>query len=140
MIQQGKKPDASKLLDAGLNLDPANATFLKLKARLLVEAGKVDMALKLLANASPEMITDPEYYAFIAALHQRQGNSSLAENLYKKLLVLQPSNAKWWVGLGIALEARGDQSQAVDAYTNADSIGGLDPELKSYLNSRLRTT
>jgi Flp pilus assembly protein TadD len=140
LIQQGDKAEAYKILDIGLNLQPGNPTFIKLKARLLVDEGKVDLALALLQKFSPEITTDPEYYAFIAALYQRQGQAHLAADLYKKLVGMQPANAKWWVGLGIALEASGDRTQAFDAYSNADGIGGLNPELKTYLNTRLHTT
>jgi Flp pilus assembly protein TadD len=140
LVQQGKKVEANKILDVGLSLQSDSPALLKLKARLLVEEGKTEAALTLLEKISPQMSSDPEYYAFVAALYQRQGQVSLAGNLYKQLLALQPSNAKWWVGLGIALEASGDHSQAFDAYANADSIGGLDPELKSYLATRLHTT
>jgi Flp pilus assembly protein TadD len=140
LIQQGDKAGAHKMLDVGLNLQPGNPTFIKLKARLLVDDGNVDIALALLQKFSPGMTADPEYYAFIAALYQRQGQANLAADLYKKLVTMQPANAKWWVGLGIALEATGDRTQAFEAYSNADGIDGLDPELKTYLTARLHTT
>jgi tetratricopeptide (TPR) repeat protein len=140
LVQQGKKFEATKVLDVGMKLTPENTVFITMKAKLLVEQAKVSDALALLQKHTPSIVAEPEYYAFIAALYQRQGQTRLAGNLYKRLLGFQPSNAKWWVGLGIALEASGDNAQAFEAYTNADNIGNLNPELKNFLTGRLHTT
>jgi Flp pilus assembly protein TadD len=137
LIQQGDKNTALKALDVGLGLQPNFPDFVKLKARILLEQGKLDSALSLLEFKAPSILNDPEYHALRAALYQQKGQDILAGDIYKQLLVIQPSNAKWWVGLGVALEGSGNRSQALEAFTNADSIGGLSPELKAYLDSQL---
>ncbi len=140
LIQQNNKLAAANLLDVGIKLSPEHIIFIEMKAQLLVGQGRVNEALLLLQKNSPSIENEPNYYALMAALYQRQGRANLAANLYKKLLTIQSSNAKWWVGLGIALDALGDHPQAFEAYTNADSIGNLNPELKNFLSAQLHTT
>jgi cytochrome c-type biogenesis protein CcmH/NrfG len=53
--------------------------------------------------------------------------------------MVQPTNAKWWVGLGVALDGAGQSAESLEAFAKADNIGGLNPELKAYIQSRLQT-
>jgi MSHA biogenesis protein MshN len=73
----------------------------------------------------------------MAALYQRQGQPALAEKLYSQLLALQPNNATWWMGLGIALENMGNRTLAMEAYLKAGQSGRLNPELKMYAQTRV---
>ena len=138
LVKQGNVVDADKLLVVGLQQQPANLRLIELKARLLVQENKVTEAIGLLENSAPPLVENPEYHAFIAALYERQGQSVLSANLYKQLVTLQPGNAKWWLGLGVALESVGNHGQALEAYANADGAGGLNPELKAYVETQLR--
>jgi MSHA biogenesis protein MshN len=137
LLQQKNNTAAKSVIDAGLELHPDNLIFVKLKAHLLVDEDKITEAISLLEDAAPPLMDNPDYHAFVAALYQREGKSALAASLYKQLLSLQPSNAKWWVGLGVALDAMGSHSQALEAYTNATNTNGLNPELKAYAESQL---
>jgi tetratricopeptide (TPR) repeat protein len=114
--------------------------LIELKAKMLVAAGKITEAVTLLERQAPPLDANPEYHAFIAALYQRQGQSNLAASLYKQLLNVKPRNSMWWLGLGVALEAMNDHGQAMEAYSEAENIGGLNPELKAYIETRLRST
>ncbi len=140
LLQQHKLSEASTVVNVALNRQPDDAVFTELKARIWVEEGKINEAVKLLESAAPSLEDNPGYHAFIAALYQRQGRISLAADLYKQLLTLQPQNSKYWLGLGIAFDAMGNHSQAVEAYTNAQTSGGLNPELQAYVDTQLRST
>ncbi|MDR3477043.1 MAG: tetratricopeptide repeat protein [Gammaproteobacteria bacterium] len=139
LLLQGKNAEAHKTLDTGLKLQPNDPELTELAARLLVEDKKIDQAVRLLEKSAPSITQHADYHALMAALYERQGKNSLAANLYKQLLTLQPTNAKWWLGLGIALEGTGRQAESLEAFAKADNIGGLNPELKAYIQSRLQT-
>jgi tetratricopeptide (TPR) repeat protein len=139
LFQQGNKFEADQFVKAGLKEQPNALSLIKLQARIFVDEGKLNQAVSLLEKTAPELSIDPDYHAFIAAIYQRQGRVDLAENIYKQLVTLQPENPNWWVGLGVALDTLGNQAQALEAYSNADNIGGLKPELKAYLATRLHT-
>jgi Flp pilus assembly protein TadD len=136
-IKAGDALGANQTLDTGLKLQRDFAPFIQLKARLLADGGNITQALAVLEKNQPSISEDPEYFVLMAALYQRAGQAPQAVSLYKQLLALEPSNAKWWLGLGISLETAGSRNQAIEAFANADNIGGLSPELKAYLDTKL---
>jgi MSHA biogenesis protein MshN len=137
LFEQGNTLRAQQLLEVGLQQRPLDPSYIELKARILISQGKSDSALKLLETVSPPLETHSDYHALVAALYQRLGQPQLAAQLYEQLLTLQPDNAVWWMGLGIALENSGKQSQALMAYSKADNSGSLNPELKIYIENRM---
>ncbi len=138
LITQGNTVQAEQILKTGLKQRPYFPPFVVLKARMLVDEGEINQALTLLQLAPPMLTTNPDYHAFIAALYQRQGKSQFAEKLYEQLLAVQPNNAKWWMGLGIALESMGKSTLAMEAYVKAGNSDQLTPELKIYAESRVQ--
>ncbi len=139
LIAQGNMVQASQVIQIGLRQRPFYPAYIQLKARILVDEGKINKALYLLQMAPPLLTANPDYHAFIAALYQRQGHSLLAEKLYEQLLAVQPNNGKWWMGLGIALENMGKPTLAMEAYVKASASDYLSPELKIYAESRVHT-
>lgn len=137
LITQGNTTKAEQIIKTGLQQRPFYPGYMQLKARMLVNAGKIDQALHLLQLAPPTLNTHPDYHAFIAALYQRQGQPLFAEKLYEQLLALQPNNATWWMGLGIALESMGKRTLAIEAYLKARNSDHLNPELKIYAETRV---
>jgi len=137
LMTQGNIIKAEQVIKIGLQQRPFYPGYMQLKARILVNEGKVDQALHLLQLAPPALSTHPDYHAFIAALYQRQGQPLFAERLYEQLLALQPNNATWWMGLGIALESMGKRTLAIEAYLKARNSDHLNPELKIYAETRI---
>jgi len=139
LLEQGKITEAKNIIQPGLKKKPFYYPYAELKARILVSEGQVDEAVNVLQNSAPSITQAPEFHAFIAALYQRQGKSLLAANVYEQLLPLQPNNAMWWLGLGIAYEDLGRHSEAVQAYARAEQGDALNPELKAYIQSRMHS-
>ncbi len=139
LIQENEHAKAEKIVDMGLILQPNYLAFVELKARILVEKNKVAEALGLLGRISPPIVEHPDYYAFLAALYQRQGQAKLAAKLYEQLLTLYPNKGAWWVGLAIAFDSLGKHADAEEAYARADNQS-LNPELKAFVETELRET
>ncbi len=136
-IAQGSPIKAQQVIKVGLQQRPFYPAYVELKAKMLVNEGKIKQALYLLQLAPPALTTDPMYHAFIAALYQREGQPAFAEKLYEQLLSLQPNNATWWMGLGVALESMGKSTLAIEAYLKASNNDHLSPELKIYAETRV---
>lgn len=139
LLEQGNLVKAEKILQAGLSFDSNYSPFVELKAKMLVNAGKVNKALELLQRAAPPIENNPDYHAFIAALYQRQGQSLLAAKLYEQLLSVEPNKAIWWMGLAIALESQGNESEAREAYMHANNGAGLNPELRAFVQTKINS-
>lgn len=136
-LEQGSTELARKILQVGLAIDPGYSPFIEIQAQMFIKAGKLDQALELLQSAAPPIEKNPNYHAFIAALYQRQGQSMLAARLYEQLLSIEPNKAIWWMGLGIALESQGEESEAKEAYLHANNASGLSPELRAFVQTRI---
>jgi Flp pilus assembly protein TadD len=139
LLQQNNSVAAEKIITEGIKLDPDYPPFIKLEARLMMDRNELHQAIALLEKKPPTVAEYPDYHALLAALYQRTNQTVLAANLYKQLLALEPSNAKWWVALGVALEGNNDPSDALEAFVTANNLGGLSPTLKAYLDTQLNT-
>jgi len=138
LYQTGNPSRADQWVQNSLQLQSTYPPFVELAARALVKQNKTSEALQLLQTIHPSLKKNPNFYALMATLYDRQGQSDLATELYEQLVVLQPSNSVWWVGLGVALDHTGKQDQALIAYSRAEKTNNLSPELNAYVNTRLQ--
>ncbi|MCK4870654.1 MAG: tetratricopeptide repeat protein [Gammaproteobacteria bacterium] len=139
LYRSGSKHEASRVARIGLSQDPDNMILIKLRAHIYVDQGLINSALQLLLQQHPDVNNDPNYYGFIAALYQRLGKYQIAAQIYAQLSQLQPTNATWLVGFGIALEGTGAINAAREAYTNALKYGAnMAPALRGYVQDKLQ--
>jgi len=136
-IKQGRWIEASELLRNGVSLSPKHITFSKLYARALMQLNQDVLAISVLQRHAPKMSHDPNYFAILAALYQRQNNHALAVTTYSKIVKIQPQNGVWWVGLGISLEALGKTRQAHHVYRQARKSGSLQNDVKRFTHNRI---
>ena len=43
-------------------------------------------------------------------------------NIYKQLVLFDPTNAPWWIGLGIAYQSHSQPKNALDAFRHAHRV------------------
>lgn len=79
----------------------------------------------------------PSMLALAAQGEQRSGNHINAIQIYKNLIPMQPSDARWRAGLAISLEAMGDTERAKKLYRLALSMNNLPASLKRFSTTRL---
>jgi len=137
-LDSGRWAEAQETLEQGVTQVPEYLAFRFQLARLYLEHGADEQALALLESARREGRTDPELYGFLAALYQRAGRHAEAVKNYQDALALRPTEGKWWLGLGISLEATKNVSTARDAYRRALESGRLTASLSRYAEDRLR--
>ena len=137
LIRQGRWIETADLMQQGVQVLPDNTVFTKLYARTLMQLNRDQQAIKVLGKHAPPIAQDPDYYALLAALYQRQQDHLAAANTYSQILKLRPDAGIWWVGLGISLEALGKKQQAQQAYTRARQSGTLRGDLARYTDNRL---
>lgn len=115
----GRIPEAQQLLDEGIRLAPSRADFRLMQARLALTTGNKAAALQSLSGWEPPVSANLDYYATRAALAQELSQPGVAASSYQQLTVAQPTEARWWLGLGIALDKQGRPLAALDAYRKA---------------------
>ncbi len=138
LVEQQQWNDAQALVEEGLAADPTQAGWAMALARLQIERGKLAEAGETLARHAAHAEQNPDYLAFHAVVLQRQKRHAEAAQRYRAALALRPSEARWWYGLGLALEAEHKMPEARAAFQQAHDAGNLPPELLAAVNQRLR--
>ena len=138
LLEAKRMDEAASVLQEGISLDPANAAFVMLLARSLVERNDVGGALALLQQHAPAAAGNADYHAFAAALYQRLGRHGEAVNEYGAALRVAPASGVWWVGLGISQEAQQRAAEAADSFRRAKETGTLSTELAGFVDRRLK--
>ncbi len=137
LINQGRVSEAAKLLVESLDIAPYHSPFAKLYARILVNQGDTSKAIMILEQAQPDIIENPEYHAFLAALYQKLSMHERAIGKYRQVLNLRPEVGAWWLGLAISLEGEGRVTDAIAAYRTARKSSNLNDTVIAYINNRL---
>ena len=134
---EGRLTEARQLLEEGIRLDPQQADFRLLLARLAISEGQQQQALGWLSGYQPDLASNMDYYATWAGLTQELGQNADAAALYVKLLRQQPDQGRWWLGLGVAEDGQGHSQRALDAYRNALLHGNLGEASTNWLEQRI---
>jgi Tfp pilus assembly protein PilF len=137
LSKQGHVELAYSVLNEGLIQYPEQAEWLKVYARLLLNQGKVLEAKKLLAQHSPPLSVNVEYYALKAAILQKLDEHNQSAKIYRNLLQFNPSKSVWWMGLGISLESLKRYEDALYAYQKASMNTSLASESRDFIKQRI---
>lgn len=139
LLLDGRRNDeAEQLLRGALELNPRQPRHAMVLARLEVDRGEVGGAINTLVGALPYVRSDPEYYAFLAALLQRDGRHRDAVDYYRTALQSSPGNAVWLMGLGISLRANDQFADAREAFRRAADLKQLNAQLQAFVERQLR--
>lgn len=138
LLDGGRKDEAEALLRRALELNPRQPRHAMVLARLEVERGELPGAINTLVAALPYVGQDPEYYAFLAALLQRESRHKEAVDYYRVALQTVPGNAVWMMGMGMSLRANNQIADARDAFQRAAESRQLNAELQAFVERQLR--
>jgi len=133
-----RNADAERVLQEGLKRDSHESSFAMLLARLQVERDAIPLALETLQKNLPHAERRPDYQAFVAALLQRQDRHKEAIAHFQIALQLVPDNGVWLMGLGISLQALQRNEDAREAYRRALGSNSLNPQLREFVQKKLR--
>jgi MSHA biogenesis protein MshN len=68
---------------------------------------------------------------------QQVGQFDIVEKSYRSLLSIESTQARWWMGLGFALDSQQQYPQAAAAYRSALQYTGLSDTAVTYIEQRL---
>jgi MSHA biogenesis protein MshN len=138
LLDSGRNSEAEELLHKTLEINPRQPRHAMVLARLEVERGEVTGAINTMVGALPYVQSDPGFYAFLAALLQREGRHREAADYYRTALRGVPGNGVWMMGLGISLRASNQSAEARGAFQRAIDSKQLTPELQEFVERQLR--
>ncbi|MBI5447874.1 MAG: hypothetical protein HY939_04015 [Gammaproteobacteria bacterium] len=137
-LQLKRFGDANQLIQEGKRLHLHDDTFIMMEARLQLAQNNPASAQKTLLSISPPFKSHLDYYALLAATFEKNQEYAQSAALYEKLLALRPTEAIWWLGLGVSQEALGDKNAALESYEHTFDSSELPPSLQSYVSTRIR--
>ena len=105
-------------------------------ARVVLASGNKAQALQTLSELEPMVSRNLDYYATRAALAQELEQPAVAARSYQQLVVVQPGEARWWLGLAIAMDKQGRALAALDAYRKALTLP-LSPASRQFVQQRI---
>jgi Tfp pilus assembly protein PilF len=137
-LRRGEPETARNLLAEGVARAPQRAGFARPYARLLVDAGAVERAWRVLRRAQPgDGGASAGYYGLMAAVAQRLERHQAAVQAYSRALERDAGRGLWWLGLGISLAKTGHADKARSAFEKARASGDLNERLDAWAASRL---
>lgn len=138
LLEAGRTDEAVQALQDGLLALPAQTGWAMSLARLQLERGEVAVAAQTLQHSMPVASANPDYLGFTAHVLQRLGRHREAAELYQTATRIAPGDGRWWLGLGLSMEAEGRNDQAVIAFQRAYQAGNLSRELMTLVEQKLR--
>lgn len=137
LFAKGDARAAARQLQQSLQLAPQRSDLLLMLARLHSGQNQHEQAFNLLSQHQPAAFIELDYLAYRASLAQRLGNYPIAKQDYLQLSQLDASNAKWWLGLGIAEEQLQANRAALLAYQKAYALQQLDTAVVDFIQQRM---
>lgn len=116
--------------------NPQDSELRMLLARGQLQRGEKAAAIATLEQNAPPLARDSAYHALLAALYQQDSDWQRSASLYQQLVALRPSQATWQLGLGIALEQLGRDTDAARHYRMALQGIGLDEASRRFASER----
>lgn len=135
LVAQSRWQPAREVLETGVKSYPEHRRFIQWLAQIYVRLEEEDKAIAFLEQAYTKGLTDPELLAFLGALYNRDGQHHKAAQAYAAAVQQNPLQGKWWMGMGLALEAAGEPKAAREAYQKALETR-LDQNLVAYVRER----
>jgi len=136
LLDRDDNAAAERLLTEGLSLDPTRSRLARLYAQLLASRDELLQALEVVGRATESQPPDADAFALRAAIFARLDRHEDAASDYRLALKLDPEQANWWMGLGLALEHQALYGRASDAYQRASRLPATD-SVRAFVHQRL---
>lgn len=139
MYLDGRRTEAAEAaLREGLEAAPTQIGWAMTLARLQVERNDLPGANATLSRYAAQGARNADYLGFFGHVQQRLGLYREAAASYQAAVRLAAGDGRWWLGLGLALEADGQTADAREAFRRALAAGNLGAELAAVAEHRLR--
>ena len=138
LLEVRRLDEAIRVLQEGLELQPAQAGWAMSLARLQLEQSDVAAADGTLARSQAFAEANADYAGFQGHLKSRLGSHRQAVAHYQRAIALAPNDGRWWLGLGLALESDGRLPESREALRRALATGNLPGDLAAVAGQHLR--
>jgi MSHA biogenesis protein MshN len=127
--------DAVNILSQGIALNGQDSSLREMKARILIKLGRFTAALntlKPLAN-----LKDEQYQVMLANTAQQAQQNKVAVDAYNMLIVMQPDQGRWQLGLAVLYDKNSQFNLASSAYKKALTKNDLSLSSENFIKQRI---
>lgn len=138
LIEQRRRDEAAAILAEGLASQPSQTGWAMTLARLQADRGDLAGAAKTLQNSLSFGSSSADYLGFCGLVQHRLGHQRESAEHYQAAARLAPGDGRWWLGLGLAMEADQRAVEAREAFVRARATGSLNADLSALVDQKLR--
>ncbi|MBI2306799.1 MAG: tetratricopeptide repeat protein [Rhodocyclales bacterium] len=138
LIEQRRHDEAMAILAEGLAAQPGQIQWATMLARLLVDRGDLGAAARTLQGSQSFATGNADYQGFAGFIAHRLGRQKEAAEYYQAAVRIAPGEGRWWLGLGLAMEADQRVADAREAFLRARASGTLNADLVAIVDQKLR--
>ncbi len=138
LLEARKTDEAMLVLQEGLDAQPTQIGWAMSLARLQLEHGDLAAADKTLARHQAHAESNADYAGFQGHVKTRLGLAKAAVGHYQRATRLAPGEGRWWLGLGLALEADSRTQEAREAFRRSLQSATLSADLVAVAEQHLR--
>lgn len=138
LIEQRRNDEAMAILAEGLAAQPGQVPWAMTLARLQVDRGDLAGAARTLQQSQPFASGNADYQGFAGHVQHRLGHEKESVDFYQAAVRLAPTEGRWWLGLGLSLEADHRAAEAREAFLRARASGSLNADLATVVDQKLR--
>jgi MSHA biogenesis protein MshN len=137
LLDMRKTDEAMAALQEGLEIQPMQTGWAMSLARLQLEQNDLAAADRTLARSQAYAEANADYAGFQGHVKSRLGAQRQAVTHYQRATRLAPHEGRWWLGLGLALEADGHQPEAKEAFKRSLATTTLSADLAAVAEQHL---
>lgn len=137
LLEMRKTDEAMLILQEGIEQQPAQTGWAMSLARLQLEHNDLAAADRTLARSQAYAEASADYAGFQGHLKSRLGAHRQAVAHYQRAARLAPNEGRWWLGLGLALEADGKVTEAREAFRRSVATNTLSADLAAVAQQHL---
>ncbi|MFC3123042.1 tetratricopeptide repeat protein [Agaribacter flavus] len=138
LYMQQREDEAFQLLFEGLEDVPEDSSMRLMLARIAYKQGDQKLTMEILKGQPKTSMAVSEFVGFRAALAERHGEYSLAFEDYQTLVLREPQNAKWWLGLAVSQDKLALPEQALSSYRQVRQMNQLPDQVHDFVEQRLQ--
>jgi MSHA biogenesis protein MshN len=128
---------AEQLIEKLRLIDHENIGLISNQARVYLQTNRASEAVELLMSSKPNLQNNTAFYELLGLAARQNNQFQLSLQAYRGLLDIDSSRGDWWVGMAIALDQKGEVSQAKKAYRQGVNSNNVTTTLKHYAQQRL---
>jgi MSHA biogenesis protein MshN len=137
LLDMRKTDEAMVALQEGLDIQPMQTGWAMSLARLQLEQNNLAAADRTLARSQAYGEANADYAGFQGHVKSRLGAQRQAVTHYQRATRLAPNEGRWWLGLGLALEADGHLPEAREAFKRSLATSTLSADLAAVAEQHL---